>query len=141
MSELLYFYILIFSSETLLTNMNQTWQVMVLSLVPMLNCIPLVQTLFKMATITKNKQFWKIDQSTFISRNCLPFRSTWVFSGVRVTQSLVLCVCFVDHCLSFCPFSFSHCVVCPSSIYRFWLPLWYLQIFLIWSENQLRFYM
>jgi hypothetical protein len=24
-----------------------------------------------------------------------------VFSGVRVTQSLVLCVCFVDCCLSF----------------------------------------
>ena len=27
-----------------------------------------------------------------------------VFSGVRVTRSLVLCVCFVDRCLSFCPF-------------------------------------
>ena len=25
-----------------------------------------------------------------------------VFSGVRVTRSLVLCVCFVDRCLSFC---------------------------------------
>jgi hypothetical protein len=49
-----------------------------------------------------------------------------VFSGVRVTQSLDLCVCFVDHCLSFCNFSFGHCVVCPS-IYGFWLPLWYLQ--------------
>jgi hypothetical protein len=30
-----------------------------------------------------------------------------VFSGVRVTRSLVLCVCFVDRCLSFCTFSFS----------------------------------
>jgi len=29
-----------------------------------------------------------------------------VFSGVRVTQSLVLCVCFVYRCLSFCTFSF-----------------------------------
>ena len=48
------------------------------------------------------------------------------FSGVCVTQSLVLCACFVDHCLSFCNFSFGHCVVCPS-IYGFWLPLWYLQ--------------
>ena len=28
------------------------------------------------------------------------------FSGVRVTHSLVLCVCFVDRCLSFCPFSY-----------------------------------
>ena len=50
-----------------------------------------------------------------------------VFSGVHVTLSLVLCVCFVDRCLSFCTFSFGHCVVCSSSISRFWLPLWYLQ--------------
>jgi hypothetical protein len=28
------------------------------------------------------------------------------FRGVRVTRSLVLCVCFVDRCWSFCPFSF-----------------------------------
>ena len=27
-----------------------------------------------------------------------------VLSGVCVTRSLVLCVCFVDHCLPFCPF-------------------------------------
>ena len=56
-------------------------------------------------------------------------------SGVR---SLVLYVCFADRCLSFFPFSFVHCVVCPSSIYGFLLPLWYLQTFLytptlIWS--------
>ena len=54
-----------------------------------------------------------------------------VFSGVRVTRSLVLYVCFVDRCLSFCTFSFGHCVVCSSSIYGFWLPLWYLQTLLI----------
>jgi hypothetical protein len=29
-----------------------------------------------------------------------------VFSGVRVTRSLVLCVCFVDRCLSFLYFFF-----------------------------------
>ena len=51
-------------------------------------------------------------------------------SWVRVTRSLVLCVCCVDRCLSFYPFSFIRCVVCPSSIYRFWLPLWYLQTLL-----------
>jgi hypothetical protein len=50
-----------------------------------------------------------------------------VFSGVRVTRSLVLYVCFVDHCFSFSTFSFGHCVVCSSLIYGFWLPLWYLQ--------------
>ena len=53
-----------------------------------------------------------------------------IFSGVRVTRSLVLYVCFVDRCLSFCTFSFGHCVVCSSSIYGFWLPLWYLQTLL-----------
>ena len=42
-----------------------------------------------------------------------------VFSGVRVTRSLVLCVCFIDCCLTFCTFSFGHCVVCSSSIYGF----------------------
>jgi hypothetical protein len=31
-----------------------------------------------------------------------------VFSGVRVTRSFVLYVCFVDRCLSFCTFSFGH---------------------------------
>ena len=48
-------------------------------------------------------------------------------SGVRVTRSLVLYVCFVDRCFSFCTFPFGHCGVCSSSIYGFWLLLWYLQ--------------
>jgi hypothetical protein len=33
--------------------------------------------------------------------------------------------------LSFCTFSFDHCVFFPSSIYKFWLPLWYLQTLLV----------
>jgi hypothetical protein len=37
----------------------------------------------------------------------------------------------VYHCSSFYPFSFGHCIVCPSSIYGFWLPLWYLQTVLV----------
>jgi hypothetical protein len=49
-----------------------------------------------------------------------------VCSGVRVTRSLVLCVFFVDRYLYFCTVSFGHCVVC-SSIYGFWIPLWYRQ--------------
>ena len=55
--------------------------------------------------------------------------SPLAFSGVRVTRSLVSYVCFVDRCLSFCLFSFGHCVVC-SLIYGFWLPLWYRQTLL-----------
>jgi len=42
---------------------------------------------------------------------------------VIVTRALVLCVCFVERCLSFCHFSFGQCVVCPSSIYGLWFTL------------------
>ena len=52
-----------------------------------------------------------------------------VFSGVHVTRSLVLCVCFVDRCLSFCSFSFDHCVVCASSIYGFLYPFGIFKLF------------
>jgi hypothetical protein len=80
---------------------------------------------------------------------------TPVFSEVRVARSLVVCVCFVDRCLSFCPFSFGHCIVCPSITasdypfgifwplyclsfnYGFWLPLWYL-LAIVLSVLQLR---
>jgi hypothetical protein len=59
------------------------------------------------------------------------YLSTPVFSGVPVTRCLVLCVCVVDSCLSFCTFSFGHCVVCSSAIYGFWWPLCYLQTLLV----------
>ena len=49
--------------------------------------------------------------------------STLVISGVCVARSLVSCVVF-------CRSLFYHCVVCPSSIYGFWLHLWYFQTFL-----------
>ena len=56
-----------------------------------------------------------------------------VFIVVRITQSLALCVCFVDRCLSFCTLSFGH--VCSSSIYGFWWPLWYLQNVLVITHS------
>ena len=50
------------------------------------------------------------------------YNFTWVHScfliGVRVNRFLVLCICFADRCLSFYPFSFGHCVFCPSSMYE-----------------------
>ena len=64
-----------------------------------------------------------------------PPEFTPVFSGIRVTWSLVLYVCFVDNCLSVCTFSFGYCVVCFSSIFGFWLPLWYLQTLLKQSRH------
>jgi len=48
-----------------------------------------------------------------------PPEFTPIFSEVRVTRSLALCVYFVDRFLSFCTFSVGHCVVCLSSIYGF----------------------
>jgi hypothetical protein len=51
--------------------------------------------------------------------------------SVETFKAAVFSVCFVDHCLSFCPFSYGHCVVYSSSIYGFWLPLWYLQTLLV----------
>ena len=62
--------------------------------------------------------------------------SSLIFSGVRVTRSLNVYVCFVDRCLSFCTFSFGHCVVCSSLIYGFWLPLWYFQALLMSKTKQ-----
>ena len=52
-----------------------------------------------------------------------------VFSGVRVTRSFVFNVVFCRYLFTISPFSFAHCIDCPS-IYGFWLPLWYLQTFL-----------
>jgi hypothetical protein len=54
--------------------------------------------------------------------------STSAFNEVRITRSLVFRRMYMfcrSLFLSFCPFSFGHCVVC-SSIFWFWLPLWYL---------------
>ena len=54
--------------------------------------------------------------------------STLVFSGIHVPPSLIFCEVF---CRSlFVLFTVSFSVVCPSSIYKFWLPLWYLQTLL-----------
>ena len=53
-----------------------------------------------------------------------------VFSWVRVIRSLVLCVMFCRSLFVLLSFFFGHCVVCPSSIYIFWLPLWNLQTLL-----------
>jgi hypothetical protein len=71
---------------------------------------------------------WNVEQQ-WKAFSLLPehLSSPPVFSGVRVTRSLDLYICFVDCCLSFCTFYFAHCVVCSSSLYGLWLPLWYVQ--------------
>jgi hypothetical protein len=52
-------------------------------------------------------------------------------SHCPIINSVLVIICFVDRCLSFCTFSFDYCVVCSSLIYRLWLPLWYLQTLLV----------
>ena len=61
---------------------------------------------------------------SLVERFTLPeqLSSPPVFSGVHFARSFVFCV-LLDRCLSVCPFSFGHCVVCLSSISGFWLPL------------------
>ena len=55
-----------------------------------------------------------------------------VFSGVNVTRSLVVCVCFVDRCLSFRHFSFwPLCCLCFFDLRILITSLWYLQTLLI----------
>jgi hypothetical protein len=47
----------------------------------------------------------------------------------RGSLSLVFCVVFWRSLFRFslCLLSFGHCIVSPSSIYGFWLPIWYLE--------------
>ena len=50
-------------------------------------------------------------------------RSHKFFSGAGVTHSFSFSMLyFIDHCLSLCPFSFDHCIICHSSACGFWLP-------------------
>jgi len=61
------------------------------------------------------------------------------FPVVFVLRNVLFSVqCFVDHCLSFCPIAFGHCIACSSSIHVFWLLVWYLQTFDACQSNKSR---
>ena len=55
--------------------------------------------------------------------------STPYLGGVRIARPCGFYVMFYTSFLSVCPCSFCHCIICPSSIYGFWLSLWYFDIF------------
>ena len=93
------------------------------SCTPCIYCIYICMILWKESLTRLTRRAPLVEQWLLILPEHLS--SPPVFSGVRVTRSLVLCVCFVGRCLPFCTFSFDHFVVC-SSIYGFCLPLWYL---------------
>ena len=74
------------------------------------------------------------------SRNCPFFRNTWVHTrwlvGFQLLTLQFSVKCFVDRCFSLYSFSFGHCIFCPSSIYRFWLPFGVSKLFLPLSYSQ-----
>ena len=72
---------------------------------------------------------WGKDREVFTTSGT--YLWSFVFSGVRIARFLDWCLRFVFRCMSFCTFSLCHYVVCSSPIYRFWLPIWYLQTLLI----------
>ena len=64
--------------------------------------------------------------SSSFSLSFCPFSFVIVLSVLLFTASDYLFGTF-ELLFVLLPFSFCHCIVCPSSIYGFWLPLWYLQ--------------
>jgi hypothetical protein len=53
----------------------------------------------------------------------------------RIWHSSIVTICmFYRSLFVLWTFSFGHCFVCSSSIYGFWLPLWYLQTLLMISH-------
>jgi len=86
-------------------------------------------------TVTSTKSW--TSQMMFVSFNsstkgvtAKPFGAHPDLIGVRLARTLAFCVVFCRS-MPFCPFSFGHCVVCSSSIYGLWLPIWYLQTLLM----------
>ena len=64
---------------------------------------------------------------------------TPVFSGVCVTRSLTLCVCFIDRCLSFCTFFFwALCCLFFFDLRILITSLWYLQALLTYIKPLIR---
>ena len=70
-----------------------------------------------------------LDMAQFYIPYLLKYSYSLSFRGTLVHFRFLVVLCVVDRCLFFCNFSFGHCVVCSSSIYGLWLPLWYLQNF------------
>jgi hypothetical protein len=69
-------------------------------------------------SILINTNFAKMlcDYTEWITRSFINKAKEGGYVRIDLIFSLL---CFVDRCLSFCPFSFGHCVVGPSSIYGF----------------------
>jgi len=99
-------------------------------------------------TKSKNKDYplW----SHWMSHRKNIWMILYIFSGVCVARSLVLCIMCCRSLFVLLYFLFWHCVVCPSSIYGFWLLRLYLQTLLrhltfhwsvrVWSVSKYNVY-
>jgi hypothetical protein len=87
----------------------------------------------KLSIANYTRSEWVCETSLYIDIYLVAFKPN-VLNEWGSCYSICSFMCiFVDRCLSFCTFSFGHCILCSSSIYGFWLPLWYLQTLLICS--------
>ena len=67
-------------------------------------------------------------QFDWITHVCSPSDISWI----HVNRYLVQCDFYTDLCLSSrFSFSINHCVVCTSSVYGWWLSLWYRHTLLV----------
>ena len=70
------------------------------------------------------------------SMKCLPFRSTWLHHRYLVGfVSLVFCAVFCGSLFVILSYFCWLCIVCPSSMYAFWLCLWHPHILLACLSN------
>ena len=72
----------------------------------------------------------KIYSFNIIEMGSVKIRMQSWFQHHVILHNLISFMWMFSRSLSFCTFSFGHCVVCSSSIYAFWLPYWYLQTLL-----------
>jgi hypothetical protein len=79
---------------------------------------------------------WNIARLTIFDRFVKD--SQWLYPGFQwgSCYSIFSFMCMFCRSL-FVLFSFGHSNVCSSSIYRFWLPLWYLQTLLTFRQESL----
>jgi hypothetical protein len=96
-----------------------------------------------MTNIRKRQLHFSNDGCHTWSKNCLPYRNTWVhprFSLRGMFCSIYSCLCnvwYIVVCL-LAFFPFGHYIVCRSSIYSFWLSVWYPMISYEWGKGLIK---
>ena len=74
-------------------------------------------------TLTRVKRQVRLVEQELLTLSILVGLCCTIFGYLCRILSIIACL--------FCPVLCGHCIVCPSYIYNFWVPLWYLQTFLV----------